>query len=368
MNNWKLPPFRADHVGSLLRPKELTTAFKAHRNGEIDDRAFATVQDQAIADVISLQEATGLKSITDGEFRRPSYWARFVDRVQGLEVRDALFTFHDDHGREVEFTAPHCASKLARPRPIAEDEYLYLAAHTSETPKITLPSPPTMHFWRLDKGIDAAAYSNSTDFFADLAGIYRAEIQALYDRGCRYVQLDEVPLAMLCDASIRDKVQTAGLDPARLIDDYIQLFNDAIGTRPDDMRLSIHVCRGNFKGHFLSEGGYEDIARRFFQEVEADGFFLEYDTPRAGDFEPLRHVPRNKRVILGMVSSKEAAMESVDSLRARIDEASRHIDGDQLGISPQCGFASTVAGNPVTVEVEKAKLSLCVEVANKVWG
>ena len=362
------PPFRADHVGSLLRPKSLTAAFKAHGAGDIDDDAFRQAQDDAIRDVIRLQEEAGLKSVTDGEFRRASYWGRFVEKVDGLEVREALFTFHDDHGHETEFTAPHVAAKVVRRRPIALDELTFLKATTRETAKLTLPSPPSMHFWRLDRGVEPGIYDAPRDFFADLAIVYREEIDALAAAGATYVQFDDVPLAMLCDPAVRERVRASGTDPQTLIDEYIALFNDCIAARPAGVTAAVHLCRGNYKGQFLSEGGYEEIAERLFNELKVDGFFLEYDTPRAGDFAPLRFVPNDKVVVLGLVSSKLPELESVDHLAARIDEASRHIPLAQLALSPQCGFASTVAGNPVTLEVEQAKLARIVETAEQVWG
>lgn len=361
-------PGRADHVGSLLRPPELIRAFRRFRDGEIDGDAFAAVQDEAIREVVALQEGVGLKSITDGEFRRASYWGRFVERVEGLEVKEALFAFRDETGRETAFTAPHVASPVRRVRPVAEDEFLFLRAATRETPKITLPSPPTMHFWRLDAGIAPEAYRDPRDFFADLAAVFREEIAHLAGLGATYVQCDEVPLAMLCDPDIRDKVRARGQDPETLIDDYVALFDAALRDRPAGVTAAVHLCRGNFKGRFLSEGGYDEIADKLFNRVSADAYFLEYDTERAGDFAPLRFLPKDKCVVLGLVSTKTPAIETADALRRRIDEAARHVDLDRVGISPQCGFASTVGGNPVTVEVEKAKLALLVEVAEAVWG
>ena len=366
-STFKLPA-RADHVGSLLRPQELTRAFKEHHAGAIDDAAFQAAQDDAIRDVIALQEAAGLQAITDGEFRRASYWARFVERVDGLEVRDAVFTFHDDCGHETAFTAPHVTAPVRRSRPIAADEFLFVRDHTGRTPKITLPSPPTMHFWRLDKSIEPGIYADKAAYFADLAAVFRQEIAHLAERGCRYVQCDDVPIAMLCDPAIRDRVAEAGLDPAQLLDDYIGLFADCLAGRPDGMVAAIHLCRGNFKGQFLSEGGYEDVAAKLFNDIPADAFFLEYDTDRAGDFAPLRLVPKGRAVVLGLVSSKSPVLEDEDDLIRRIDQAADYIDRDQLAISPQCGFASTVGGNPVTIDDEKAKLDLIVRVADRAWN
>lgn len=362
------PPFRADHVGSLLRPRTINDAFKKFHSGEIDREAFTEVQDRAIDEVIRLQESVGLKSVTDGEFRRASYWSTFVERVDGLEVGESLFTFHDDHGHEQAFTAPIVVSKVGRSRTIAGDEFGYLKSHTAQTPKTTIVSPPTMHLFRLGKTIQDGVYADTAAYFADLAAVYREEIEALATDGCTYIQLDDVPVPMLCDPKVQARVREDGLDPDQLMADYVDLFNDCLRGRPAGVTVAVHMCRGNYKGKFLSEGGYETFAEMFFNKLDADAFFLEYDNERSGDFEPLRFVPKDKVAVLGIVSSKTPEMESKDSLKSRIEEAAKYIDLDQLCLSPQCGFASTVAGNPVTVDVEKAKLSLIVETAAEVWG
>jgi 5-methyltetrahydropteroyltriglutamate--homocysteine methyltransferase len=362
------PPFRADHVGSLLRPRAITEAFKKFNAGEITTEEVTAVQDQAIRDVIALQESVGLESITDGEFRRASYWSTFVERVNGLEISKALFTFHDDHGHEQEFTAPIVTTKVSRTTPIAGDEFDFLKINTSKTAKTTIVSPPTMHMFRLDQTIEPGIYDSTKDYFADLAQVYREEIKALAEAGSSYIQLDDVPIPMLSDPTVQARVKEDGIDPTQLMNDYIDLFNDCLRDRPDGVTIAVHMCRGNYKGKFLSEGGYETFAEKFFNELNVDAFFLEYDSPRSGDFEPLKYVPKNKIVVLGLVSSKTPQMESQDDLRSRIDEAAQYIDLDQLALSPQCGFASTVAGNPITVDDEKAKLAMIVEVAGKVWG
>lgn len=361
------PPFRADHVGSLLRPKALTEAFKKHRDGIIGDEELRQAQDEAIRDVIRLQEAAGLQAITDGEFRRTSYWGRFVERVGGLEVREALFTFQDDHGHEQAFTAPHVAGKVRRTQGIALDEFEFVNRNSSATAKITLPSPASMHFWRLHKGIEPGVYDHQEAYFSDLADVYRQEIAALAALGATYIQIDDVPLAMLCDPVIRDHVQQGGVDPEGLVRGYVDLFNDCVRHRPDGVHIAVHFCRGNYKGHFLSAGGYGPVAEALFNVLEADSFFLEYDSSRAGDFRPLKFVPKRKVVVLGLVSSKNPELETVDELRGRIDDAAKYLDLDQLCLSPQCGFASTIGGNPVTEDDEKAKLALIVETADRVW-
>ena len=362
------PPFRADHVGSLLRPSTINDAFKNHKAGKINQEEFTDIQDVAIKEVINLQQEVGLKSITDGEFRRASYWSTFVERVDGLDIGDSRFTFHDKEGHDQNFTAPIVTKKVSRSISIAGDEFNFLKANTNQTPKTTIVSPPTMHMFRLDKTIVSGVYDNTEDYFSDLAKIYREEISALADSGCEYIQLDDVPIPMLSDPKIQAQVKEDGLDPVQLMDDYVKLFNDCLLGRPDGVTVAVHMCRGNYKGKFLSEGGYETFADKFFNELNVDAFFLEYDSPRSGDFEPLKYVPKTKMVVLGLVSSKTPQMESKDSLKTRIDEAAKFIDIDQLALSPQCGFASTVAGNPLTVDDEKAKLSLIVEVADQVWN
>ena len=362
------PPFRADHVGSLLRPVRLRQAFRRHAGGELDDEEFRRIQDESIRDAVRLQQEAGLAVVSDGEFRRGSYWSRFVELTDGLGVRDAQFRFRDEHGHEQSFTAPYVEARLRRRRPIALDEFEFLREVATATPKVTLPSPSTMHFWRGRGYAEPGLYADPAAFFGDLAAIYRAEIEDLGRAGCRYVQLDEVALAMLCDADARDQVKADGADPDALADLYVEAINQAVAGHPAEMAVGVHVCRGNFKGKYLAEGGYDSVAEKLFQRAQVTHFLLEFDTPRAGDFAPLRFVPKDKGVVLGLVSSKLAELEPLERLRRRIEEAARHIDLDRLAISPQCGFASTVAGNPVTEEVERAKLARVVETARAVWG
>jgi 5-methyltetrahydropteroyltriglutamate--homocysteine methyltransferase len=361
------PPFRADHVGSLLRPPALRQAFRQHGAKALSDAEFTHLQDQCIRDVIALQEQVGLQVVTDGEFRRGSYWSRFVERTDGFEIKPALFKFRNDQGHEVEFTAPYAKTKIKRKQPLAIDEYMFLAGATKVTGKITLPAPSTMHFYRCMDFADSVVYSDAATFFKDLADVFRQEIAGLAQAGCRYVQLDEVAIALLCDPVIRDQIERVGSKPDILVDLYIDSINQAVSACPSDVTIGVHMCRGNFKGHYLGAGGYESVAERFFSKTNVNHFLLEYDTPRAGDFAPLRFVPKNKGVVLGLVSSKTPVLESVDVLKRRTEEATRYIDLDRLAISPQCGFASTVAGNPVTEADERAKLALVVLAANEIW-
>lgn len=361
-----LPPFRADHVGSLLRPAELRKAFRDHTAKLIDDRTFAQIQDRSIRDAVAMQESVGLKVVTDGEFRRGSYWSRFVERADGFVIKPAVFKFRDDHGHEFDFTAPYAVGKLRRNRALAVDEFEFLRGITSLTPKITLPSPSTMHFFRCTDFADASVYSTVDTYFADLGAIFREEIADLANAGCRYVQLDEVAVAQLCDPDIRKRVEATGAKPDRLVDLYIESLNDIVTAAPTGVVIGVHICRGNLKGHYLAAGGYESVSERFFGRIAANHFLLEYDTYRAGDFRPLRFV-KDKGVVLGLASSKTRVLESLDGLVRRIDEATRYIDLNRLAISPQCGFASTAAGNPLTEADERAKLSRVVEVARHIW-
>lgn len=362
------PPFRADHVGSLLRPPALKQAFRRHGAGEIDDAEFARIMDQCVRDVVALQEEVGLQVVTDGEFRRGSYWGRFVERIDGFEIKLASFKFRNDQGHEVEFTAPYANAKIGRRQPLALDEYQFLHGATKVTGKITLPAPSTMHFYRCNDFADKSVYKDVDTFFADLATIFKQEIAGLAKAGCRYIQLDEVAVALLCDPGIRDVIAKSGKNPDSLVDLYIDSINQAVADCPPEVVVGVHMCRGNFKGHYLGAGGYESVAERFFANTKVNHFLLEYDTPRAGDFAPLRFVPKNKGVVLGLISSKTPVLESIDTLKARTQEAARHIDLDRLAISPQCGFASTVAGNPLTEADQRAKLKLIVTAAEAIWG
>jgi 5-methyltetrahydropteroyltriglutamate--homocysteine methyltransferase len=368
MNPRDRPPFRADHIGSLLRPPALRQAFKRRASEEIGDDEFARIQDGCIRDAVRMQEEIGYAVATDGEFRRGSYWGRFVERTNGLEIRPALLKFRDDRGEEADFTAPYATAPMRRTRPLALDEFDFLSNATDVIGKITLPAPSTMHFFRFSDFADCAVYADVQHFFADLIALYRGEIADLARAGCRYIQLDEVAIALLCDPTIRAKVEGAGGNPDGLVETYIDAINGALSTCPADVTVGVHMCRGNFRGRYLGGGGYESVAERFFARTNVSHFLLEYDTPRAGDFAPLRFVPSGRGAVLGLISSKTPVLEKMDELRRRADEAAKHIPLDRLGISPQCGFASTAAGNPLTQADERAKLELVVNAAQAIWG
>lgn len=365
-------PFRADHVGSLIRPEYLITARERRAAGEIGEDELREIQGNAIREVVALQEEVGLHSVTDGEYNRGSWHTDFLLRFANVEPHQSNYTatFHNEEG-SVE-SKPHTmrvTGKLSRPKPIFVEDFQFLKSVTRETPKITIPSPSILHFRGGRDAIDTAAYPTMEEFYADLAGVYAEEIGDLIDAGCRYLQIDETNFAYLCDPSLRAQVQTSiGEDPDELPHVYANLINSAIAGRPDDMTVCMHVCRGNFAGRWVAEGGYEPVAEVLFNEINVDGYFLEYDSVRAGGFEPLRFLPKGKRVVLGLVTTKRGQIETKDELKRRIEEAAKFADLDQLALSPQCGFSSGIGGNTMDIEHEKAKLRLVVEVAAEVWG
>lgn len=362
------PPFRAEHIGSLLRPGELIQGHRDFAAQKISAEAFRRIQDKCIEEVVRLQEDVGLQSITDGEFRRGSYFGHFIDALTGMTDKEAVFAFRDASGEEFKFRAPHVAGKLKRERGISTGEFQFLKAVTKRTPKLTMPAPSTMHFYRGHQGVDDAAYPDKEVFFADLIRIYREELADLFKLGATYIQMDEVSLAMLCDPTVRDAVKSRGEDPEWLTAKYIALINAVLQDRPEQVTVGVHLCRGNYKARWLSEGGYNAVADRLFNDVNVNVFFLEYDTSRAGGFEPLKLLPSNKTVVLGLVSSKTPQMESSDVLKKRVEEASRFVPLERLAISPQCGFATTVGSVPMTLANQIEKLRLVVNTAREIWG
>ena len=362
------PPFRADHVGSLLRPQELIAARHKLRNGEIDQSALREIEDGAIRDVVKFQEDIGLRAVTDGEFRRGAFFSHFVKSVAGMTVKITPFMFSNDAGDNVQAYGPYAAGKLKRAKGITTEEFKFVRAITDRTVKVTMPAPSYVNFLGGRERVDAAAYPDLTEYFVDLAAVYRQELAELHTLGCTFVQLDEVPLAMMEDPDINDRIRSLGEDPEQLIDVYIEAISAAVRDKPADMVIGMHLCRGNYRGRWLASGGYGRVAERIFNIKGIDVFFLEYDSPRAGDFSPLRLLPRAKWAILGLVSSKTAALEDKSAVLNRIDEADKFVPIDQLGISPQCGFATNLTGSPLTQAEEKAKLRLVVDIAAEVWG
>lgn len=364
------PPFRADHVGSLLRPQFLLDARARYQNGDITRDELREVEDDAIRDVIKKQENVGLKSVTDGEFRRTFFHVDFLERLQGVTVSGGINVQFKGKGGTVDFAPPRLSvtGKLKHVEDIQKDDFDFLKEVTGQTPKVTIPSPTMVHFRGGRKAIDIEAYPDMEDFFDDLAQCYRDEIKSLYDAGSRYIQLDDTNLAYLCDPKLRQGAKDRGDDPDELPRAYAELINKVIDNRPDDLRIGIHLCRGNFRSAWVAEGGYEPVAEVLFNELNVDGYFLEYDDERSGDFAPLRFVPENKTVVLGLVTTKDAALEGGDALKKRVEEAAQYMPIDQMCLSPQCGFSSTVHGNDITEDDQWAKLEMVVNTARDIWG
>ncbi len=370
MTNTERPPFRADHVGSLLRPEVLLKARDAFLKGDLDADGLREVEDRSIRDAVRLQEEVGLRGITDGEYRRTYFHIDFLKQLQGVSVEGGIaMKFHSADG-EVDFAPPRLTvtGKLAHAAPIQVADFEFLESLTGAWPKVCIPSPTMVHFRGGREAIDAQTYPDLAEFFHDLAVCYQAEIKALADAGCRYVQLDDTNLAYLCDPKLRQGALERGDDPDELPHTYARLINESIAGRPDDMSVCIHLCRGNFKSAWVAEGGYEMVAEALFNEVDVDGFFLEYDDPRSGDFAPLRFVPADKAVVLGLLTSKQGELENKDAVKRRIDEAADYVDAAQLCLSPQCGFSSTVHGNAISFDQQRAKLQHVVDIAQEVWG
>jgi 5-methyltetrahydropteroyltriglutamate--homocysteine methyltransferase len=367
------PPFRADHVGSLIRPDTLIEARAAAEKGEMAAAELARIQHGAIRDVVRLQQEAGLRLATDGEYNRFSWQRDFLLKIGNVKPLTSKLTvrFHSAAGTR-DHTPPslQVAGKLSRPQGIFVDDFKFLKSVTPAgvTAKITIPSPTVVHFRGGREAIDARAYPQMDAFYDDLAAVYRAEIADLAAAGCRYLQIDEVNLAYLCDPELRRQVSNIGEDPATLPKTYAKLLNAVIAGKPADMTVCMHLCRGNFAGAWIAEGGYEPIAELLFNEIGVDGYFLEYDSPRAGDFSPLRFLPKGKMAVLGLVTTKSPKMETKDELKRRVEEASRYAPIEQLALSPQCGFSSGIGGQAMTVDDEIRKLGLVVETAREVWG
>ena len=367
------PPFPAEHVGSLLRPPALQAARARAARGEIGADQLCAVEDAAIAEAVALQEAVGLRSITDGEFRRAYFHLDFLTQIDGVETyADARAAhFRTASGQVLDFSPPRLrvTGKLARRRPIMRRDYEVLAACVARggTARITIPSP-TMAFRGGRAAIDEAAYPTLEGFFEDLARVYREEVADLAAAGCRYLQLDDTNLAYLCDETLRGDVRRMGQDPDALPAAYARLINESLASAPDDMVTAIHLCRGNFKSAFVAQGGYEPVADALFNLIDVDAFFLEYDDARSGDFSPLRFLPGDKAVVLGLISSKLARLEPREEVLRRIDEAARVVPLERLRLSPQCGFASTEHGNDVSFDDQRRKLELVIDCARTIWG
>jgi len=364
------PPYRADHVGSFLRPKFLLDARDQFKAGSIDAAKLRAVEDEAIRGIVKFQEDLGLRGITDGEFRRTYFHIDFLTQLDGVETKGGIaVSFHSAAGN-VDFAPPvmQVTRKVRHAKPIQLADFQFLKSATSRTPKVTIPSPTMLHFRGGRNAISREAYPDLDAFYADVAAGYADELQSLGAAGCTYLQLDDTNLAYLCDEKMREGARSRGDDPNELPRRYARLINAAIANRPKNMTVCVHLCRGNFKSAWAAEGGYEPVAEVLFNELAVDGYFLEYDDARSGDFAPLRHVPKGKTVVLGLVSTKIGQLESKDDLKRRIDAAAKLVPLEQLCLSPQCGFSSTVHGNDIAMESQTAKLRLVVETARDVWG
>jgi 5-methyltetrahydropteroyltriglutamate--homocysteine methyltransferase len=366
------PPFRADHVGSLIRPDALIAARNAAEKGELASAELTRIQHDAVREVVRLQQDIGLQLVTDGEYNRHSWQRDFLLRIGNVKPMESKLTvrFHSAAGtRDHSPPSLKVAGPLSLPAGgIFVDDFKFLVAVASVTPKITIPSPTIVHFRGGRDAIDAGAYPQMDAFYDDLAAIYRAEIRELAAAGCRYLQIDEVNLAYLCDPELRRQVANIGEDPDSLPKTYAKLLNAALAEKPADMTICMHLCRGNFAGAWIAEGGYEPIAELLFNDIGVDGYFLEYDSDRAGSFAPLRFLPKGKVAVLGLVTTKSPEMETKDELKRRIDEAARYAPLEQLALSPQCGFSSGIGGNAMTVDDEINKLKLVVATAREIWG
>ncbi|MEE8287560.1 MAG: 5-methyltetrahydropteroyltriglutamate--homocysteine S-methyltransferase [Gammaproteobacteria bacterium] len=366
------PPFKADHVGSFLRPARLATMRQRFADGQCSAEELRAVEDECISEVVKKQEEVGLQGITDGEFRRTYFHLDFLEKLDGVSVTYGEFktAFRKDDGSEVGFRPPtmHVTDKISHARSIQSDDFTFLKAAVTRAPKVCIPAPSMLHFRGGRQAISDTAYPDLEAFYDDLTTAYRQEITELAALGCRYLQMDDTNLAYLCDPEIRQSTIDRGDDPDELTRLYCRLVNDSIRDRPDDMVITVHLCRGNFKSAWVAQGGYEPVAEILFNDMAIDGFFLEYDDERSGDFAPLRFMPKEKTVVLGLMSSKRPEVEDKDAIKARIDEASEYVLLEQCALSHQCGFSSTAHGNELGEDDQWKKLARCVEVAHDVWG
>lgn len=369
--NRTTPPYRADHVGSLLRTREVLQARDDRQHGRISDTQLRAIEDAEIRTVVKMQEDLGLRGVTDGEYRRGSWHMDFLYQVGGVtKAHDNLkVTFHNEKG-DLEFTpaALRVSTKLKFGKCIFADDFQFLKSIAKATPKLSIPSPSMMHYRGGRAAIDTSVYPDLEEFWHDLSAVYAEQIAALGELGCTYLQLDDTSLAYLNDPAQREYIAKLGGDAERQHLTYIRLINSALAKKPPGMTVCTHMCRGNFRSSWVASGGYDYVAEALFGELKVDGFFMEYDDSRSGGFEPLRFVPQGKLVVLGLVSSKRGALENKDDLKRRVDQASKYVPLDQLCLSPQCGFSSTVEGNALTIEDEMAKLRLVVETAREIWG
>ncbi|MBT4589730.1 MAG: 5-methyltetrahydropteroyltriglutamate--homocysteine S-methyltransferase [Rhodospirillaceae bacterium] len=360
------PPFRADHVGSLLRPLELSDARQQWRDGTLDAEGLKALEDQHIREIINFQEDIGLKSITDGEFRRDYWHLDFITGFEGITLNEETYGHAFSGGGTVGTFS--ITDKVGKHSGYMRDHFKFLNENTTQTAKFCIPGPGMTHLRSGRQGISETAYPDMESYWPDIIAAYAAEINEMAELGCTYLQIDDVSFAYLCDEDFRKDIVERGDDPDQLLVTYAQALSQAIADRPAGMTVTTHMCRGNFQSTWMTSGGYESVAERMFDEMKVDGYFMEYDSDRAGGFEPLRFVPKDRMVVLGLITSKTPELESKDDIKRRIDEAAQYIDLDQLCLSPQCGFSSTHHGNNLTRDEQRRKLELVVEIANDVWG
>ncbi len=371
MTSRTAPPFRADHVGSFLRPKYLLDAREQHQKGTLDADGLRKVEDRAISEIVKFQQDVGLQSITDGEFRRTYFHIDFLDRLGGVKTDIPVTIQKPDGTQELAPPVMRVTGKVRHEKDIQRADFEYLKSQVApgRTPKVTIPSPTMLHFRGGRAGISREAYPElEPDFYDDVARAYGDELKSLAAAGCTYVQMDDTNMAYLCDEKMREAARARGDDPNELPHRYAKFINKVVAHKPAGMTLAMHLCRGNFKSTHAAAGNYEPVAEALLAEMDLDAYFMEYDDDRSGDFRPLRFLPKGKVVVLGLVTTKFGALESKDDLKRRIDEASKFAPLEQLCLSPQCGFSSTVHGNDIAVEAQRAKLQLVVEVARDVWG
>jgi 5-methyltetrahydropteroyltriglutamate--homocysteine methyltransferase len=366
------PPFRADHVGSLLRPQNLLRARADHAEGSISRDELRAIEDDAIRDVVRMQEDIGLQTATDGEFRRTSWHMDFIYQLDGISKTDEKIEVHfrnADGNLDFTSAALKIDGKVDIDDPIFGQDFAFLqSVVSSATPKLTIPSPSMVHYRGGAAAIDKTVYPDEDEFWHDLSAAYRKQVHAMAALGCTYLQLDDTSLAYLNDPAQREMLASQGRDAEHQHERYIRQINAAIADRPKSLNVTTHMCRGNYRSSWAAEGGYDFVAEALFGQLDVDGFFLEYDDSRSGDFAPLRFVPAGRQVVLGLVTTKRPQLESKDDLKRRIDEAAAYVPLEQLCLSPQCGFSSTVEGNVLTRDEQIAKLNLIVEVAQEVWG
>jgi len=364
------PPFRADHVGSLLRPPELKAAREQFKAGKISREALTATEDSAIKKAVALQEAAGLQAVTDGEFRRAFWHVDFLTGFDGIVATQGQYAlkFHGEGGAESETKSMMVVTdKVRRTMPVMVDHFRFLKSHTRRTAKLCIPAPTYLHMRGGRRVVNEKAYPDVEEFWSDITRAYRQEISDLAAAGLEYLQIDDVSFACLCDEGIRAQVKRDGEDPAELPAKYSSVISSLLKDKPKSMGVTMHTCRGNHASMWMAEGGYDAVAEAVFQ-TEVDGFFLEYDTARAGGFEPLRFVPKTKKVVLGLVSTKTPVLEKKDALKQRVDEAAKYVPLENLCLSPQCGFASSEVGNRLTEDDQKRKLALVAETAREIWG